>query len=205
MAEDSVAALRAAAGGDQAAWNELVERYTPLVVSVIRRYRLGAEDSADVNQTVWLRLVENLDRIRELRALPKWIITTTRHECLHVLRSGRRTTATDPQVTAELAEDPSAADIDEGLLRAERHQALRDGFALLGPGCRDLLGLLLRDPPASYAEISVELDMPRGSIGPTRNRCLDKLRGSPPVASFLAATGDGDGRGGGFRDVATVG
>src|SRR5262245_22027188 len=83
--------VAAAAGGDQSAWNELVERYTPLTMSVIRRYRLSCHDAADVNQMLWLRLVEQLDRIRDPLALPKWIETTTRNECMRVLRSARRT------------------------------------------------------------------------------------------------------------------
>src|SRR3954464_12431011 len=81
--------VAAALDGDHASWNALVDRYTPLVLSVVRRHRLQGSDSEDVVQTVWLRLVENLGGIREPAALPGWIVTTTRNECLHVIRKQR--------------------------------------------------------------------------------------------------------------------
>src|SRR5215212_9811823 len=85
--ESSVSELVAAAlDGDHASWNALVDRYTPLVLSVVRRHRLQGSDAEDVVQIVWLRLVENLGGIREPAALPGWIVTTARHECLHVIR-----------------------------------------------------------------------------------------------------------------------
>ena len=87
--------VAAAAQGDQRAWAALVERYVPLVYSIIRRYRLSDKDAEDVSQTVWLRLVEHLGAIREPQALPGWLATTTRHEALGVLRSKRRTDPVD--------------------------------------------------------------------------------------------------------------
>jgi RNA polymerase sigma factor (sigma-70 family) len=205
MTEAGVGELtRAAARGDQDAWNQLVGRYTPLVVSVIRSYRLGDEDAADVNQTLWLRLVEHLDRIRDPQALPMWIITTTRNECMKVLRSRQRTRTVDPLVGLDVP-DTEGPELDEALLAAERQQVLRDAFALLGPACRTLLTLLMSEPPLSYDEISERLGMARGSIGPTRSRCLDKLRRSRPVVTFLQAVQDTEARGGGLHDVATVG
>jgi RNA polymerase sigma factor (sigma-70 family) len=205
MTQASAAELtQAAARGDQDAWNALVEQYTPLVLSVIRTYRLSNEDAADVNQTLWLRLVEHLGRIRDPQALPMWIITTTRNECMKVLRARQRTRTVDPHTGLDV-EDVDGPELDEALLAAERRQVLREGFAQLGPGCRTLLTLLLSEPPLSYDEISARIGMPRGSIGPTRSRCLDKLRRSRPVVTFLQAVRDPDARGGGFHDVATVG
>jgi RNA polymerase sigma factor (sigma-70 family) len=125
MADAPLSAVAAAARGEAQAWNELVAHYTPLVISVIRRYRLSDEDAADVNQTLWLRLVEHLDSIREPRALPLWIITTTRNECLQVLRSRRRTRTVDPATGLDDTEDPAGTDLAEDLLQAERHQVLR--------------------------------------------------------------------------------
>jgi len=194
--------VHAAARGDEQAWNALIDRYGPLVMAVIRRFTMSSADAADVNQTVWLRLVENLDRIREPEALPGWIMQTTRNECLRLLRTDRRTWLFDPldgvaeKVVTAAAPDPG--DLDERLLEAERHQALRDAYDELPPRCRELVGLLLTDPPLSYEEIGARLGVPVGSIGPTRGRCVHKLRTCPALMAF---------RGGKevLRDAATVG
>jgi len=182
--------VTAAARGDQGAWNALVELYVPLVMSVIRRYRLRDKDAEDVSQTVWLRLVEHLEDIREPRALPMWIITTTKHEALHLLKMGRRTTPVDPLGPSELDGEVDTVELDDDLLRAERHQVLREGLAALPAPSRELLVLLVADPPLSYAEIGQRLNMPIGSIGPTRARCLAKLRETAPIVAFLDAERD---------------
>ncbi|GIG92738.1 RNA polymerase sigma factor [Plantactinospora endophytica] len=193
--------VSAAANGDEPAWAELVRRYAPLVLSVIRAHRLNRTDAADVNQTVWLRLVEHLGRVREPAALATWLATTTRRECYRLVRIGRRTQPFDPlddaveaTIGALLPQDPSAP--DENLLRAERRQALRDGFGQLPARCRELLSLLVSDPPASYREIAERLGMPIGSIGPSQARCLRKLRNSPALAAFVGASPDAEGSGG---------
>ncbi|GAA3852667.1 sigma-70 family RNA polymerase sigma factor [Saccharothrix violaceirubra] len=179
----------AAAQGDQCAWNEIVDRYTPLVLSVIYRHRLRPADAADVNQTLWLRLVEQIGRLRDPEALPGWIATTTRNECLRMLRLQQRTRPFDPLADDEPAGDEE--DLAEDLLAAERRQALRDGFAELSDQCRELLARLMADPPPSYAAVSEDLDIPVGSIGPTRIRCLNKLRRTPPLMRFLDQVDEG--------------
>ncbi|WP_433393615.1 RNA polymerase sigma factor [Micromonospora sp. KLBMP9576] len=197
MSERGAAGLVAAAScGAEWAWGELVRRYTPLVLSVIRSYGLDQVDAADVNQTVWLRAVEHLGRLREPNALPAWLITTARRECHRLLRHGRRTQPFDPyddsvdaHVGARLLVDPVTP--DDGLLRAERQQALREAFAQLAPRCRRLLVLLMADPPVSYREIGARLGMPVGSVGPTQARCLHKLRTCPALASFVGNGGRG--------------
>ncbi|MEU2614276.1 sigma-70 family RNA polymerase sigma factor [Micromonospora sp. NPDC007271] len=188
--------VTAAAGGDESAWAELVRRYTPLVYSVIRSYDLSRADAADVNQTVWLRLVEHLGRVRDPQALAAWLSTTTRRECQRLSRLGRRTQPFDPYDDAlgayhDLARAADAAAPDEELLRAERRQALREGFAQLPPRCQELLSLLTADPPASYREIAERLGVPIGSIGPTQARCLRRLRECPALAPFLRAPATG--------------
>ena len=191
LAARGVRELMAAAGsGDEAAWTDLVERYAPLVWGVISAYRLSRADAADVNQTVWLRLVENLDRIREPAALPGWLVTTTRNECLRLVRLGARIRPFDPldpagvaPVEASLGSGQRAT--DEDLLSAERRQALREGFAALPARCQILLRLLLEDPPPSYQDVSERLRIPVGSVGPTRARCLHKLRRCPALAPLL--------------------
>lgn len=183
----SVGALvRAARGGDESAWNQLVTRYMPLVRSVIARHRLMIGDAGDVNQTVWLRLVEHLEGIRDPGALPGWIATTTRHECLRVLAARKRALAVDPATFAEVerAQDDIEA-VEDLLVRDERHQALREGLAQLPQKRRELLLLLLVDPPLSYDDISKRLGIPIGSIGPTRARCLDQLRKTPALTRLV--------------------
>jgi RNA polymerase sigma factor (sigma-70 family) len=184
---DTVAALvQAARRGDQSAWDDLVERFLPLVTALIGRHRLSRADADDVNQTVWLRLVEHLDDIREPRAVPGWIATTTRNECLRVLQRGRRTMLVDPLVPSQLDRHPDDALVDDDLLREEREQALRDALQELPKSRRELLVLLLADPPVPYSEISRRLGIAVGSIGPTRARAIDQLRTSTALSAFLA-------------------
>jgi RNA polymerase sigma factor (sigma-70 family) len=177
--------VAAAAQGDQRAWSSLVERYLPLVYSIIRRYRLSDKDAEDVSQTVWLRLVEHLDAIREPAALPGWLATTTRHEALGILRNKRRTDPVDPGASWILELRVDSPELDGDLLRAETARALRAGLAELAPEHRELLLLLVTDPPISYGDISRLLGMPVGSIGPTRARCLKKLRATTAVQALL--------------------
>lgn len=179
--------VQRAIDGDQHAWNGIVDRYIPLVMSVVRTYRMTEKDGEDVSQTVWLRLVENLDRIREPKALPAWIIRTTKNEALRVHRQRARAIPVDPVANSPLDSLPDPTEIDTDLLRDERNQALRDGLADLSSEHRGLLLLLVADPPVTYETISRELGMAIGSIGPTRARCLDKLRGTPAIQALLAA------------------
>jgi RNA polymerase sigma factor (sigma-70 family) len=195
--------VRASAGGSGTAWNELVHRYSPLVMAVTRSYQLTADDAKDVSQTVWLRLVENLANLREPDALPGWLATTTQRECIRQLRQGQRVLPVDPQSNGAL-QQCATVDPDAGILRAELHQALRDGLAALPERDQALLKLRAADPPKSYEEISQLLGMPIGSIGPTLRRCLDRLRETSAVRAYLAtATADGR-QGGGQRVLAGV-
>jgi RNA polymerase sigma factor (sigma-70 family) len=179
--DPSVVALVArAAGSDQDAWNELVERYAPLVWTICTRYRLSSHDIEDVGQNVWLLLVEQLGKLREPAALPGWLATTTSRECLRVVTAAQR-------LAARLDDAPEfAADviIDEEILMAERDAALRSAFAELQPACRQLLAMLISDPPHSYSQISETLGIPMGSIGPRRARCLERLRRSDTLAAL---------------------
>lgn len=177
----------AAREGDQHAWNAIVERFLPLVGAIIRSHRLSQADGDDVNQTVWLRLVEHLGALREPDALPGWIRTTTRNECLRLLGARGRVRPVDPQADVGLdATVPDLAGVE--LVAAERRQALRDALAELPAARRDLLLLLLEDPPPGYEEISARLGIPIGSIGPTRARALEQLRRTRSLQS-LGATG----------------
>jgi RNA polymerase sigma factor (sigma-70 family) len=173
-----------ARNGDEHAWAALVERYAPLIWSICRKYRLDNSDAADAGQNVWLHLVDQLDKLRDPAALPGWLVTATRQECGRISRSTqvKHTTRYTPDVASVPDDQPSAA---EQLLVAERHAALRQALAHLPPCCQQLLTLLAEDPPVRYAEISTEMGIPAGSIGPTRRRCLDKLRRQPAIAELI--------------------
>jgi RNA polymerase sigma factor (sigma-70 family) len=165
--------------GDQHAWNEIVERYAPLVWSICSRYELNRQDMDDIGQTVWLLLVEHLGNLREPAALPGWLATTTQRECLRVLRAARRNDHSGPPGESQLARDQPSQLLEQEVIAAELNAALRAAFAQLSAPCRQLLSMLISDPPFSYAEISAALAIPAGSIGPQRARCLDRLRRSP--------------------------
>lgn len=184
---DSITSLvLAARAGDPTAWDALVERFLPLVTALIARHRLTRADADDVNQTVWLRLVEHLGDLREPAALPGFIATTTRNECLRALRAHQRSMPVDPQAASPLDRPAEAPDVEVDLLREERHHALREALRELPAPRRDLLTLLVTDPPIPYAEISRRLGIPIGSIGPTRSRALAQLRSSPALRGLLA-------------------
>ena len=174
MIEPSLTDLvRAAAVGDQAAWNTIVDRFDGLVWATARAHRLPQADAADVAQTTWLRLVEHLDRIRDPERLGGWLATTARNECLRHIRLHGRELPSDEAETfeADAQESPEVA-----LLSEERDSALWRGFSRLSDRCQALLRLLVSPAEPSYEEIGAALDMPVGAIGPTRLRCLEKLR-----------------------------
>jgi RNA polymerase sigma factor (sigma-70 family) len=176
-----------ARNGDKQAWDTLVERYAPLIWSICRRHRIERADADDVGQSVWLLLVDHLDNLRDPAALPGWLATTTRRECGRVLRAPRRPLAVEHAPDVETLPDKQAATAEQELLAAERHAALREAFLDLPSGCQRLIALLTADPPVSYATISARLGIPVGSIGPTRRRCLDKLRRHPAIAALINA------------------
>jgi RNA polymerase sigma factor (sigma-70 family) len=180
--------------GDQDSWNELVERYQPTINSVCRRHGLTRDDAADVSQTVWLRTIQWLGRLREPRALPGWIKTTARREAWNVIRSG---THVHPVKDEILATDPTAvgsgirgAQADERILQEEERAALREGLAELSERDRVLLTMLVADPPISYRQISDQLGLPVGSIGPTRARCLRRLAETAAMRAITLETPD---------------
>jgi RNA polymerase sigma factor (sigma-70 family) len=177
----------AAASGDEPAWRELVDRYTPLLTSVLRRFGLGAVETQDVAQTVWLRVVEHLGSLREPQALPSWLISIAKREALRCVSERQRSVPYDPLDPSWLPSAAEGAEPDAELLRAERHEVLLAGLAELPARQRELLILLTADPPLSYAQISRRAGIRPGSIGPTRARALDRLRGTSAVRAYLAS------------------
>jgi RNA polymerase sigma factor (sigma-70 family) len=176
-----------ARGGDKRAWDALVERYAPLIWSICRKYRLSRDDADDVGQSVWMRLVDQLDKIRNPAALAGWLATTTRRECGRVVRAGHAPGAVVCELDAEIIPDEQAKAVEQELLAAERHAALREAFTCLPPEGQRLIAMLIADPPVAYAEISARLGIPIGSIGPTRSRSLDRMRRHPAVAALINA------------------
>ena len=186
-----IALVRRAATGDQAAWYEIVDRYAQLVWSICVRFGLSSEDIDDVSQSVWMLLVESIGDLREPAALPGWLAKTTKNECLRVLRVTHRHAHAGLPSEDQMPVDPDAVVIDDEILRAERDAALRAAFAELPPRCRELLSMLMRDPPCRYEDISATLDIPVGTIGPVRGRCLDRIRRSPHIGPFTGGSETG--------------
>ena len=163
--------------GDATAWEALTDRFTNLLWSIARGLGLGEADAADAVQTTWLRLVENMHTIRDPDRLGGWLATSVRRECYDILRRSARIQRGAPDGPNGWEEIPDPADpLDFALLRDERDAALWSAVGMLRPTCRRLLRVLMADPPPSYAEVSAALDIPLGSIGPTRSRCLNCLR-----------------------------
>jgi RNA polymerase sigma factor (sigma-70 family) len=158
--------------GSDASWNELVARFGSLIWTVARSFGLSAADAAEVSQTTWLRLAEHLFRIDEPDRVGAWLVTTARRECLRQRRLQARYELVDD------APEPSTShlDVDDRLLRSERDRVLWHCIAQLPDRSRTLLLMVLAEPPLSYSEIAQALDMPIGSIGPTRARLLAALR-----------------------------
>jgi len=176
--------LENAAHGAETAWREIIERYSSLVSAVCGRYGLTGADVEDVSGEVWLLLVENLHTIRDPKALPGWLTTTTRNECLMLLRHKKRQLPSDYEIAPE-NEPQAAADAEASVLVRERRDAVRHAVSRLPERERQLLSMLFSDPPTPYATISSVLGMPIGAIGPTRQRCLARMRRNPALTSLL--------------------
>lgn len=158
-----------AAAGSQSAWNALVDNFSGLVWSVIRSYGVYGAEANDVFQTVWLRFVEHVHRVEN----PKpWLATTARHECFRVTKKAARSTPMAEVPEVEAVDDAEA--VLDAIVEAGRRGAVADAFGQLPEGCQQLLRLLASD--LSYDEIAELIGRPKGAIGPTRARCLDRLR-----------------------------
>ena len=193
---DLPALLAAAAEGQQAAFDALVERFGRLVWSVARGFRLDDASAADVSQTTWLRFVEQLHTIRDPERVGAWLATTARREALATLRRSGRVVPSGLDGTEGIdPEDERLPAPDQRLLDDERNQRVWVAFAQLSARCQTLLRVLTTDPPPSYEEVAAALDMPIGSIGPTRGRCLERLSEFLAVGGISAPRGRSRSRG----------
>jgi RNA polymerase sigma factor (sigma-70 family) len=180
--DDTGLLVRGAAGGDEVAWRGLVARFSNLVWAVARAHRLANADAADVYQTTWLRLAEHIGRIEHPERVGAWLATAARRECLQSLRSAAKTAPTDDMdrldITAAVGNPTEEAVLaaETGREDAARAAAMWRAFERLSGRCRELLRILMASPPPSYAEVAAALGLPLGSIGPTRARCLQRLR-----------------------------
>jgi RNA polymerase sigma factor (sigma-70 family) len=163
----------AAARGDEASWQRLVERYSSLLWAVTRAHNLKSNDAADVVQTTWLRLIEHLPNIKNPDGIGAWLATTARRECLQSLRRAARC---HPSDELDVLVDEHVAGANARLLRDERDAALWNAFKCLPQRDQALLRMLTADPTPSYEQIAAALGVAIGSIGPKRGRALERLR-----------------------------
>ncbi|MDQ1288786.1 MAG: hypothetical protein QG622_2352 [Actinomycetota bacterium] len=173
--EETAGLVHDAARGNRAAWDTLVQRYVALLWSIALRHGLNESDAADVVQTTWLRLLEHIDEVRDPARLAAWLSTTAQREALRCIARGRRLVLSDDTGTFD-GPDRLLAPVDEGLLHDEQAAAARQALETLPPAWRSLFTMLTQDPPPSYEEIGADLGVPVGSIGPTRGRCVRRLR-----------------------------
>ncbi len=162
------------AGGDarEAAWSDMLRRYTPKMFGVACSFDIDQATAEDLVQTAWLRFLERSDQLRDTSSVGPWLCMIVRNEARRLV-TRRRTVPVSEGWESRAADLPPAA---AGLIATEQAVAMRSAFARLGADCRQLLGLMMADPPLSYDEIAAALDRPRGSLGPSRQRCLEHLR-----------------------------
>lgn len=172
---DAARLVERAANGDGWAWERLINKYAKLIWAITREFRLLQSDADDVVQATWLRLLEHIHRIERPDRVGSWLATTARHECIRSL-TARKNVVLAPDGDALEGVPAHGPEVDERLLASERAQSVRDALSRLPWQWQQLLGMLMADPPATYTEISEQLGLPVGSIGPTRGRCLAKLR-----------------------------
>lgn len=165
-----------ARSGDQGAWDQIVARFSALLWSVARAYRLEPNAAADAVQGTWLKLVESIDDLHEPEALPGWLLTTARRQALRVARAHGKDLLSDDLEGLATAPSTAAAALDTALLTDERDAALWTSFCGLTERCQRLLRVLVAPECPPYSEVAAQLGMPIGSIGPTRGRCLARLR-----------------------------
>jgi len=175
-----------ARNGDRQAWNALVDRYAPLIWSICRSHRLEAADTQDAAQNIWLQLMDHLGSLRDPAALPGWLAT---HPARMPPHPAHGPASLRRRVRAGRRDHPrrSRPGGRAGPARSRTARGAAGGVRAAAPGCQQLLAPLIDDPAQPYAEISASLGIPAGSIGPSRRRCLDKLRRHPAITALINA------------------
>jgi RNA polymerase sigma factor (sigma-70 family) len=178
--------VTAARGGSDDALGQIVTELSPLLWQVARSAGLSSADAEDVLQTVWLRLISHLDGIRTSSALTAWLVVTTRREAWRVRATARRQLPADQDWLAALPDTEPGG--EERVVIDDQRRALWAAIRLLSPRCQELLRIIAFVSRPDYSAVAAELGIPRGSVGPTRGRCLAKLRAT------LAAGPEGSAR-----------
>lgn len=169
--------------GNEEAWSILIDKYKRLIYSIPVKYRFSPDEATDIFQAVCLELLSELPKLRNPKALPKWIIQITAHKCLHGKREKQRTEVTDPNDAKFERGTPARA--EQILREAEDEQRLRQVIADLPDRCKDLVRMLFFEEPARpYNEVARALGIATGSIGFIRQRCLERLRKGLEEAGF---------------------
>lgn len=175
IARDDARLIRECLSGNEEAWSLLIDKYKALIYSVPVKSGLSADEAADVFQATCMELLVRLRELRQPRALPKWLLQVAYHQCCRWKRESQRMISRDSGSDSPEPETPPIA--DALLQQASEEQALREAMASLSPRCRLLVELLfLRTPPRPYSEVAKELGLAVGSIGFTRQRCIEQLR-----------------------------
>jgi RNA polymerase sigma factor (sigma-70 family) len=175
--------VKACLSGDEAAWAALIDKYKALIYSIPVKYGLSPQEAADVFQATCTELLVRLPELREPRALPKWLMQVAHHESYRWKRQSQRVVSRDGE---EVLPEPTTPAIAESLVQqTQEEQMLREAMATLTPQCRRLVELLFFETPSRpYTEVAAELGLAVGSIGFTRQKCLERLRGQLEQLGF---------------------
>ena len=179
----------AARAGDSQAWASLVTRFSPALRATARTYRLQPADVDNAVQATWESALTHIAQLREPEAIGGWLTVIVKRQALHTIRSNRRES---PAAEVPDAERPDVPTLEQPLIQAEQHAAVRAAVGRLPDRQRSLIAALLDSSKTSYADLSVKLTMPQGSIGPTRERALDRLRRDRQLAATLTVTSDSE-------------
>ena len=171
--------------GDSSAWRELVDQYEPLLRRLARQYRLSSQDMEDAVQLTWLRCLEHIDQVTHADRLRGWLATVCRRECIRLATKGRREIALGEQRVTRLV-DHGQEERDPGaeMARRDAHDRLSRAIKALPQKQQLVLAELLKEESRSYLDLSGRLGLPMGSIGPTRQRAIARLRQDPRLAEL---------------------
>ncbi len=185
LADDSAELVGRIRTGDGSAWNELVDRYEPLLRRLARQYRLSGQDTEDAVQLTWLRCLEHIDQLTQADRLRGWLATVCRRESLRLATKRRREIALGEQTVTRLADDrQEECDPCAEMTRRDEHDRLSRAITALPERQRLVLIELLKEDSRSYLDLSRRLGLPVGSIGPTRQRAIARLRQDPRLAAL---------------------